>query len=103
MKQLYEVGECVILQSEDYPQYNGEYTVFEIILRGSAARCRISGVDQQAISSFVYALDQPLRSDKTGREVFFLQSALRKKHEPSQQSFKDLMTTLKSPQKVEWD
>lgn len=89
MKQLYEVGEVVILQSRSKPEMNGEYIIESI--DETCLPLNVSG----KMSSYGYFLKGSLYS--------WAESALRKKHEPSQQSFKDLMRTLKSPQKVEWD
>lgn len=89
MKQLYEVGETVLIKNS-----NVECVVEEV----SFEETEITG--QPGLhTGFYYKVGVvgPNGNDK------WTQASLRKKHEPSQQSFKDLMTTLKSPQKVEWD
>jgi hypothetical protein len=96
---LFEVGEQVILQSKQYPQYNGEYFIEYIIFKGAAHKCRLTGklLCKKSGAEFVYILDQPFASKKViGSEVGFNESALRKKHKPSDLSFGDLMVSLVS-------
>lgn len=110
MKQLYEVGEVVLLRSKSAPELNGEYTVRNVVNYGENYTCRLTGAQIRNVPStgdlFSYILEEVIiETEIDGRtyENAWKHTALRKKHEPSQQSFKDLMTTLKSPQKVEWD
>lgn len=102
MKQLYEVGEKVYLQSRSMPQYNGQYIVEAVHAPNTREACKIGKGRGTINNSWTYSLGFEF-DWKDGVYEFWQEGALRKYHEPSQQSFKDLMTTLKSPQKVEWD
>lgn len=102
MKQLYEVGEVVVAVFVNYPECNGEYVVLEVMTpEQTKAEFPMFSIRE---NSLYYRLDglkiNPVEGVSCNAAA---ERALRKKHEPSQQSFKDLMTTLKSPQKVEWD
>lgn len=101
MKQLYEVGEEITLQSKMYPEYNGNYIVEAVLKKGDSHTCRLSGKFYPSIKSeLFYLLDTPhLNADKK-EELVWLQSALRKIHKPSTQSFTELMSVLKMPNKV---
>lgn len=106
MKQLYEVGEVVILESHSHPEFNGEYPVlgvYKLNKEDMTVVCEDIGKTlkfKTLSTDFVYNLGNFLDA---AHYTLNDETELRKKHEPSQQSFKDLMTTLKSPQKVEWD
>lgn len=103
MKQLYEVGEQVVAVFVNYPECNGEYVVLEVMTpEQTKAEFPMFSIRE---NSLYYRLDGlEIEGPMTGTICnAAAERALRKKHEPSQQSFKDLMTTLKSPQKVEWD
>ena len=98
MKQLYEVGEEVILieDGKTYIVYEAippKQSFFDRIMKYT----RLSGGH-----TYGYLLSESFKG-KNGYdgECLWPEASLRKKHQPSQQSFKDLMTTLKSPQKVE--
>lgn len=93
MKQLYEVGEVVILESKYFPEYNGEYVILDVCFDMFSNMS-----NNKTEKQFAYYL-----GFESEVSPWWKETSLRKKHEPSQQSFKDLMTTLKSPQKVEWD
>jgi len=102
MNPKYSVGERVILQSVSHPEYNGEYTVSKIIGDGQVYNCRLSGRGLVSVD-FGYFLDTPLK-DKLEDfcvEVKWGESALRKRHEPSQMSFQSLIQSIKSPVKQE--
>lgn len=103
MKQLYEVGEVVILQCKSHPHYNGQHIIHKVLTFGGLHQCRLTGTLLEESDSLGYVLEDLLADEETSMEIFWCESALRKKHQPGEQSFKDLMTTLKSPQKVEWD
>jgi hypothetical protein len=101
MKQLYEVGEVVLLRSRELPEYDGEYVVQKVYAPNEWT-IDSTGSQYNGSHTYSYALGFSFEWGKGVCDAW-QQTALRKKHEPSQQSFKDLMTTLKSPQKVEWD
>lgn len=110
MSPKFKEGECVILQSISRPELNGEYTVREAVSWGETYKCRLTEMTVKRIPTnkvaYGYTLEEVVSTEVKGDITYehtWSETALRKKHEPSQQSFKDLMTTLKSPQKVEWD
>ena len=105
MNPKYSVGELVLLQSRQYPEYDGEYCVDKILFKEEINRCRITGslhfcssVENGPLS---YILSQSHKCKKTGREIFWAEVALRKKHEPSQMSFQSLIQSINSPVKQE--
>lgn len=99
MKQLFEVGEHIILDSQSHPEYNGEYVIETIVTEANPHTCRFTANKMHPDIDFAYVLDVPMLSKTTEREVLWKQSALRKKHRPSELSFSQLMNTLKSPTK----
>ena len=83
-------GELVILQSKSEPTKNGEYYVNDVKL---TPRCRINNSDGEILKDvYIYQLD-----DVESESGWWLEDALRKKQEPSEFSYDQLMTTLKSP------
>lgn len=104
MNPKYSVGELVILQSREYPEYNGEYYVHKILEKREPSTCRLTG-DLHSCSGthgpIIYLLSQPHLNKDTGREVFWWEGALRKRHEPSQMSFQSLIQSINSPVKQE--
>ena len=89
---LFSVGEVVILQSVSWPECNGDATVLEHVPSGkmsSSGKLNTHGVDG-------YRLDVIASNGNP----WWNQSALRKKHQPGEQSFTELMQTLKSPVSV---
>lgn len=96
MTQLYQIGEPVILCSKSYPQYNGDgYVVVRYYEQYTTELCRVTGrlVSHKAGS---YLLDPPRLSQRAGVEISWLQSALRKKHKPADESFHEMMSNLKT-------
>lgn len=107
MNPKYSEGESVILQSISRPEYNGEYTVEKVLKNGDTYVCRSTGtiITRMDKPSFGYILNEVVI---TGTNVFgfvveaaWQESALRKKHQPSQMSFQSLMQTINSPVKQE--
>lgn len=102
----FAVGEVVILQSTSSPEYNGEDTVVEIIKPGCITQDRIYGgsVKYTFTEGFAYKLEMAIITDigDNGRpcEVGWDESALRKKQEPGEISFMQLMNSLKIEEKV---
>jgi hypothetical protein len=86
MNPLFSVGEVVILQSVSEPDKNGEYTVIGQYV-GSHSFTKEP--------CLVYELDMVASAC-----TYWTESALRKKHQPGEQSFTELMQTLKSPVSV---
>ena len=82
-KNLFDVGESVMLQSIDWPEVNGEYMVTQVLTRGGVYTCRISGkVKVCNVSNYDYLLDEvigksPIYPDT---EAPWCETALRKKH-----------------------
>lgn len=104
MSPKYSVGELVILQSREYPEYNGEYYVNKILDKGEHSKCRITANVHYCIPTHgpnSYLLSEPHLNKDTGLEVFWAECALRKKHEPSQMSFQSLIQSINSPVKQE--
>ena len=98
-KPIFSVGEQVILQSKNFPKYNGEYTVLEII-SPSEYKSRYPGIltydewyYEITTETFELNFGYFTRASK--------ESALRKKHQGSEFSFTELMNVLKLPQQVE--
>lgn len=104
MNPKYSVGELIILQSREYPEYNGEYYVDKILEKREPSRCRLTGDLHACVGTYgpiSYLLSQPHLNKDTGREVFWSEVALRKRHEPSKMSFQCLIQSINSPVKQE--
>lgn len=100
MNAKFSEGEVVILQSVTMPQYNGEYIIDKIIHPREPHTCRISGInleDCEEIMGYVFteALLDLVAND--GGETIWAETALRKRQEPSELSYTELMQTLRSP------
>ena len=103
MNPKYSVGESIILQSKDSPEWNGECTVLQILQKGSVYKCRNTShvwivEDANYLS---YVLDILVVDPADGYEVVWHELALRKKHEPSQMSFQSLIQSVNSPGSLE--
>lgn len=102
MKPKFEVGETVILQSKDCPEYNGEYIIENILTIGDTYYNRLNGeyyYIEKNLGGFTYLFTEPLQDPYCFEEseAIWSESALRKKYKPSELSFDALMSTLKSP------
>lgn len=100
MRPKFEVGEVVILQSVNHPEFNNEYTVHAVLDGEDTFLCRVSGkmfAGWTGDTAYVYVLDGPIVLD--GKEILWSENALRKKQEPSGISFQELMDSL-LPQKL---
>ena len=106
MKPKFEVGEVVLLRSESAPSLNGEYTVVMVI--GPSAfftdpytvASAFANDGDDATSSYI--LDDPSMRHEPNEcgDIWSFrwdESALRKKHQPGEMSFRDLMQSLKEP------
>ena len=95
-------GEIVILQSKDAPEYNGEYEVHSVIGYKDEFTCRLTNewtLENDEPGTFCYVFTTPL-VDKVfgeGSECLWCESALRKKHQPSEMNFNELMSSLNIP------
>jgi hypothetical protein len=95
----FSVGEQVILQSKGKPQYNGEYIVQGIAMPGKFYR----GIEQPVYCTIGYDLGIVITEnflDVRDGYSLWCESALRKKHQPSTESFSQIMNGLKQPQNV---
>lgn len=98
MNAKFSVGEVIILQSKSLPQYNGEYTVEAILQKGELFSCRLTNTTlRQVDGGNTYVLSTPLAIPDTGYETFWAESALRKRQEPGELSYTELMQSLRSP------
>lgn len=101
----FKVGEEVILQSHARPDLNGEYIVEAVVTEGDIVCCKIThntGRIGQGYG-YLYRLEGLIVANSKNdffREGFWLESALRKKHQKGDMSFENLMETLKFPEKV---
>lgn len=80
----FSVGEQVILQSKGCPELNGDCVVLEVDTNFDDG---IPG----------YRLTIPCTKDDEGFDILWCQTALRKKHDGSEFTFDQLMSTLKQP------
>lgn len=95
-KPLFEVGEEVILQSKVRPELNGEATVLGVYTDTLLAKKRLNELNPPDVN-FIGELTGAryeltitnIRS--TGVIAFWAESALRKKHKPSDKSFGELI------------
>lgn len=110
MKPLFSVGEEIIIQSKNYPEYNNkEDVVVEIIDTGiisfpSTWEELITGTLVIVVSRYAYLLQNHTeRRGNVSKEVkirTWSERSLRKKHKPSGDSFESMMDKIKSPQKL---
>lgn len=103
MTPKFAVGEVVILQSRQLPQFNGEHTVRQVLT------CNDIREDRAYYGKFVrwtsdkvgYILEEifPLGTTSEGHpcEVTWHECALRKKQQPGEISFDKLMSSLSQP------
>lgn len=100
MNAKFSVGEVVILQSRSRPECNGEYSVSAIVYGVSAYIDPHTGTLARCINrrnDIAYVLSDPnlLASDGDGKQsATWLESALRKKHQPGELSYSELLETL---------
>lgn len=102
----FSVGEVVILQSPNRPEFNGEDTVLEVLYSGDASMDRVVGclLKYDFASPIAYKLQNsiPQQNDYEGNkcEGIWRESSLRKKQEPGEMSFMQLMSSLKIEENV---
>lgn len=95
----FNVGELITLQSLNYPQYNGqEFEVLGVISGeeyGVRYNCQSNGdfcyeLSCEVILQFINGINSDFVCNH------WSESSLRKKYPPSSQSFKEIMSELKS-------
>lgn len=96
----FKVGEGVILVSRGDPEYNGEYIVEEVLPSWNNYTCRYTGAFVMTMSPHVCYRLEGLIPSCEGLEVLVAENALQKKHQKGDMSFKNLMETLKFPEKI---
>jgi len=99
MNPKFNVNEVVIVQSPYYPEANGEYEVLEIFTP-MQFQLYCKGTFQSENKTFVYRLkDYQVTGKKNPDNKIDCVSepSLRKKHQPSNLSFNQLMNVLNSP------
>ena len=99
MEQFFEVGEVIILQSPNLSEYNGEYTIHAILPVNEDFKCRLTGLMIYTTEGLSYVLDEPLADLHAfdGCETLWAPSSIRKKQEPGELSYTQLMQSLRSP------
>lgn len=102
----FSVGEVVILHSVSRPELNCEDTILEVIEPNNTSIDRIYGgvVRHKFARGYGYKLENTKISGVTEEglscEKVWAESALRKKQEPGEMSFMQLMSSLKIEEKV---
>lgn len=103
-KALFSVGEEVILQSKDEPRYNGDgYTVDMVVHPGEDFRDPVNGIMYNNCTAGVVYIIQPYiiaEFEVDGGVLLFKESSLRKKHQPGDMSFSDLMQKITCKESV---
>lgn len=95
-KPYFHVGEEVILQSVSQPDLNGEYTVRQVLNADKTYICRATGNKIRPYpEGFYYTLEEVVPLDHDGFEMSWCESALRKKHKPSDDNFQQMMDKLR--------
>lgn len=89
----FEVGEVVILQSVDYPEFNGEYSVKAVLKPGQQYMGKV--VSGSGLDDWYYDLGFQTKMFKTF--TCWRETTLRKKQEPSGMRYNELIKLLNSP------
>ena len=84
MKPLFEVGEEVLLVSKSCPELNGEYTISAVAHHGKCVQYGTGGISRETTYNF-------FGEDKS---ICYAESALRKKHKPSEYDFNQLIEEI---------
>ena len=88
----FNVGETVILQSVDDPHLSGEHAIEHCLAIGAHANPYKDGFTVTITESYGYKLFGIDHGDTISGSGYYRQSALRKKHKPSDESFSEIMT-----------
>lgn len=92
----YGVNEIVILDSKQYPEFNGEYAVIGISRNGELYKGEIVEAGKNA-----WYYDLGFNTPYYKEFTLWNERCLRKKHEPSQMSFQSLIQSIISSVKQE--
>lgn len=102
MTPKFAVGEVVLLRSTSRPHLNGEYTISQIRFGGKSCKDKFyPGGIVKVPNDFGlgYVLEEIAENAFTTHgnpcECSWVESALRKKHDPSQYNFYELMDNIK--------
>ncbi len=97
----FAVGERVMICSVSHPELNGEDEIYEVLYEFAETVDRVTGKTVSHTfnkSKFAYKLKHTwlshVKEDGSEYEGVWAQSALRKIHEPSTESFEELMKSL---------
>ena len=97
----FNVGERVMICSESHPELNGEDVIYEVVRDFAETVGGVTGKTVSCVftkSKFAYKLKHTrlshVNDDGSEHEGVWAQSALRKIHEPSTESFDELMKSL---------
>lgn len=103
MRPKFEVGEVVILQSRTRPDCSGEFIVVQVNQYPCGTRFEFEESwyrhpDDIEIS---YFLNDPFKSSHdSNAKACWAESSLRKKHQPGELNFRELMSSLSSPKLI---
>lgn len=104
MNPKFSVGEIVIVQSPNYPETNGEYEVIQIFnYEEFLVYCE--GAFKSESQPLVYRLKDYVAFGKIkvgSKTDCVSEPSLRKKHQPGEMDYKELMQTLKNSV-LEWN
>jgi hypothetical protein len=89
----FAVGEEVILVSKSHPECNGEHTVARIFIQGDEYKSTSGKPWQNTSDTIGYWLESD-DIERRNNGKLWSQSALRKKHPPSTESFTELMSNI---------
>lgn len=90
----FQVGEEVILVSKSVPELNGEYVVEHALPHGNWPNPYPSEFKRINVTEGAGYKLMGIEASETIPTGYFKQSALRKKHKPSSQSFSNLITNI---------
>lgn len=95
MKQLFEVGEIVVRQADDYPEGNGEYEVLSVI--GTEEMRKLHPYMTLTPDHNYYEIQGFMVQLPNGYVAYHsAEMNLRKRHTKGDMSFKELMSDLKT-------
>ena len=92
----YSVGEKVLLRSDKWPHFNDVYHISKVVPKETLQVCDLTGRTYLSDSSGVgYVLVELKETTRKGFEYIWKESSLRKFHDPSGDSFEEMMEKLK--------
>lgn len=96
MNPLFSVGERVKVCSASHPQYNGEYSVVDVIKDG-LYQCAITGLPVRIKGEQIgYRLNATFKAE-SGLEHLASEPSLRKIYPLADKSFNEILESLKQP------